>query len=319
MPEITAQTREMAQAHIADPDELYPIRDVSRMTGVNPVTLRAWERRYGLIQPTRTESGHRLYSSADIVTVNRILDWIERGVAVSKVGKILARDDLQAVALHAEGNGADEHEWSQWRARLLHAVSAFDDRQLESLYGQVFATYPLSVAFQDIFMPLWGDLLRHQGRFGQASEWLFYDTFLRMHTFERLRLASSSLAPRVLLAAMPGECRKLELLVAALMLSHENTPVKVLGMGQPFDELTLVCEKIRPQALVIFSNHAHNHELAARLSRLALTLDCPLLLAGAAADLAEQDLAGSPIGCLGSEGRQMQSRLQQFLAGSLDS
>ncbi|WP_244658023.1 MerR family transcriptional regulator [Pseudomonas fluorescens] len=319
MPEITAQTLEMTQAQVSDPDELFPIRDVSRMTGVNPVTLRAWERRYGLIQPTRTESGHRLYSNADIVTINRILDWIERGVAVSKVGKILARDDLQALAIHGEGNGVDEQEWSQWRARLMHAVSAFDDRQLESLYGQIFATYPLSVAFQDILMPLWSDLLRHQGRFGQASEWLFYDTFLRMYTFERLRLASSSLAPRVLLVAMPGECRKLELLVAALMLSHQDTPVKVLGMGQLFDELTLVCEKIRPRALVIFSNHSHNHELAARLSRLALTLDCPLFLAGAAADLAEGDLAGSPIGCLGSEGRQMQSRLQQFLTGRLDS
>ena len=37
-------------------EELFPIREVSRLTGVNPVTLRAWERRYGLIQPTRTDS-----------------------------------------------------------------------------------------------------------------------------------------------------------------------------------------------------------------------------------------------------------------------
>ncbi len=319
MPVINVPIDSISQLESTVSDELFPIREVSRLTGVNPVTLRAWERRYGLIQPTRTESGHRLYSSADIVTVDRILGWIERGVAVSKVGKILARDDQQAETIRAEGDKVDESEWSQWRLRLLQAVKAFDDRQLESLYGQVFSTYPLNVAFQDILMPLWSDLMRHQGHFGQASEWLFYDTFLRMRTFERLQLASAPLAPRVLLAAMPGECRKLELLVAALMLSHEDTPVKVLGMGQPFDELTLVCEKIRPKALVIFSNHWHNHDLAARLNRLALTLDCPLFLAGAAADLAEGDLAGSPIGCLGSEGRQMQSRLQQFLAGQLDS
>lgn len=47
-------------------EQLFPIREVSRLTGVNPVTLRAWERRYGLIQPARTESGHRLYSMTDI-------------------------------------------------------------------------------------------------------------------------------------------------------------------------------------------------------------------------------------------------------------
>ena len=59
-------------------EELFPIREVSRLTGVNPVTLRAWERRYGLIQPTRTDSGHRLYSQADIDAVRSILAWIEQ-------------------------------------------------------------------------------------------------------------------------------------------------------------------------------------------------------------------------------------------------
>ena len=313
MPEIIAPIGEFSSASLADSDELLPIRDVSRLTGINPVTLRAWERRYGLIQPTRTESGHRLYSKADIQTVHRIVDWIERGVAVSKVGKILARDDQQAAAVRAE-----EGEWSQWQARLMLAVSAFDDRQLEQLYNQVITTYPLNVAFQDILMPLWNDLLRHQGRFGQASEWLFFDNFLRVRALLRLHLACASAAPRVLLAAIPGECRKLELLVAGLLIGRDDLAVKVLGMGQPFDELTLVCEKMQPEALVLFSNHSHNQALASRLNRLALTLDCPLFLAGAASDLAEEDLAGSTVGCLGNEGRLMQCRLQQFLRGNLD-
>ena len=318
MPVITAPADSISHLDSPDCAELFPIRDVSRLTGVNPVTLRAWERRYGLIQPIRTESGHRLYSKADIETVNRILGWIERGVAVSKVGKILARDDQQAEAIRAERDSVEESELPQWRARLLLAVKAFDDRQLESLYGQILATYPLNVAFQEILMPLWNELLRHQGRFGQASEWLFFDAFLRIHAFQRLQAATLSPAPRVLLSAIPGECRKLELLVAALLMSSDDLVVKVLGMGQPFDELTLVCEKTHPQALIIFSNHSHNVDLAGRLNRLALTLDCPLFLAGAVSDLAQSALAGSSIGCLGSEGRQMQSRLQQFLSGNLD-
>ena len=318
MPVITAPADSISHLDSPDCAELFPIRDVSRLTGVNPVTLRAWERRYGLIQPIRTESGHRLYSKADIETVNRILGWIERGVAVSKVGKILARDDQQAEAIRAERDSVEESELPQWRARLLLAVKAFDDRQLESLYGQILATYPLNVAFQEILMPLWNELLRHQGRFGQASEWLFFDAFLRIHAFQRLQAATLSPAPRVLLSAIPGECRKLELLVAALLMSRDDLTVKVLGMGQPFDELTLVCEKTHPQALIIFSNHSHNVDLAGRLNRLALTLDCPLFLAGAVSDLAQSALAGSSIGCLGSEGRQMQRRLQQFLSGNLD-
>jgi len=54
------------------------------------------------------------------------------------------------------------------------------------------------------------------------------------------------------------------------------------------------------------------------LNRLAQTLDCPLFIAGDASDLAENDLAGSSIGCLGNDGPVMQRRLQQFLSGSLD-
>lgn len=239
-------------------------------------------------------------------------------MAVSKVGKILARDDQQASAVRAERDTCEESEWLQWRARLVQAVSAFDDRQLESLYGQILATYPLGVAFQNILMPLWYDLLRHQGRFGQASEWLFYDTFLRIQAFLRLQSASASTAPRVLLTAIPGECRKLELLVAALLMSGDDLAVKVLGMGQPFEELTLVCERMHPQALIIFSNHSHNQGLPGRLSRLALTMDCPLFFAGIASDLAEKDLVGSSVGCLGSEGSLMRRRLQQFLSGALD-
>jgi hypothetical protein len=70
--------------------------------------------------------------------------------------------------------------------------------------------------------------------------------------------------------------------------------------------------------LVLFSNRAPSNELPSRLKRLALTIDCPLLLAGDAADLVQERLAGSSIGCLGNDGPLMQRRLQQFLSGSLD-
>ncbi|WP_338575360.1 MerR family transcriptional regulator [Pseudomonas canadensis] len=315
MPATIDLQRETTSDNGTVSDDLFPIREVARLTGVNPVTLRAWERRYGLIQPTRTESGHRLYSRVDIDTVHRILDWIERGVAVSKVGRILARDALLSEPDAALGA---QVEWEQWHGQLRHAISAFDDRQLDRLYGQIFSAYPLAVVFQDIFMPLWQALLRHQGRFGQASEWLFFDNFLRSRTAQRLQMAAAAPLPRVLLAAVAGECRELELLVAGLLMSGEKQAVKILGVGQPFDELTLICEKTQPRALVLFSNRAPSSELPLRLKRLALTLDCPLLLAGDAADLAQESLAGSSIGCLGNEGRLMQRRLQQFLGGGLD-
>ena len=147
---------------------------------------------------------------------------------------------------------------------------------------------------------------------------MFLDTFLRARTLQRLQVMRAQVDERVLLAALPGHCRELELLVAGLLLGGSDVSISVLGLGQPLEELALVCEKVQPQALVLFSNQPPADDFPRVLSRLALTLDCPLVLAGDGADLAEESLSGSPIACLGSEGRLMQRRLQQFLAGHLD-
>ncbi|MNV47762.1 hypothetical protein D3C71_1396390 [compost metagenome] len=186
------------------------------------------------------------------------------------------------------------------------------------MYGQVFSSYPLPVVFQDILMPLWQELLLRQDEFGQTSEWLFFDTFLRARTLQRLQVFRTQVEERVLLAALPGHGRELELLVTGLLLSSSEVSVSVLGVGQPLEELALVCERMQPQALVLFTNLPPSDDLPRVLARLELALDCPLVLAGDGAELAEDSLSGSPIACLGNEGRLMQRRLQQFLAGHLD-
>lgn len=297
-------------------DELFPIREVVRLTGVNPVTLRAWERRYGLIQPVRTEGGHRLYSQADIEAIRSILTWTERGVAVSKVGSLLARSAASREVAQAREEPA-VGEWSEWQSRLRAAVGHFDEARLEQLYGQVFSTYPLATVFQDILLPVWQELL-HQEGFGRTSQWLFLDAFLRARVLQRLQLARSPADECILLTAIPGQCRELELLVAGLLLSGDGGAVQVLPVGQPLEELTLVCQEVRPQALVFYATVPPSAALVRQLGRLALTLDCPLALAGEASELGEGSLSGTPIACLGSSGRLMRRRLAQFLSGHLD-
>ena len=315
MPVITELHGSSTASRQLQQEDLFPIREVSRLTGVNPVTLRAWERRYGLIVPTRTESGHRLYSMTDIERVRSILHWIERGVAVSKIGRILAKNS--SVHAYADAPGARQ-EYEQWQSRLRGALAAFDERHLERLYGQVFASYPVAVVFQDILLPLWKSLMQQPRGFGQASEWLMLDSFLRTRVSQRLLFLRGEQPHKILLSALTEPSYELELRVAALLLGNEQVEVRVLALGQPFDELTLLCERIKPQALVLFGNHAPAPEWPRRLNRLAMSLDCPLMLAGATADLLQESLAGTSIGRLGSEGPLMQRRLMRFLSGTLD-
>ncbi|MFJ2365104.1 MerR family transcriptional regulator [Pseudomonas sp. NPDC087697] len=315
---ITEPPQTLQPSRLEKLEQMFPIREVARLTGVNPVTLRAWERRYGLIQPTRTESGHRLYSMTDIEQVRGILGWIGRGVAVSKVGRILAKSS-EALALSSIiPDELVQADYAQWQTQIKAALSHFDDVELGRIYGQVFSTYSLTVTFQDILMLLWTQLLQQQGMFGHTSEWVMLDGFLRARVLQRLVLLRGLQPLQVVVAGIDGYCRELELLLAALYLGSGEVSVRVLALGQPFDELTLVCERIKPHALVLFSNQAPTSDFARRLNRLAMGLDCRLMLAGDSADLAQESLAGSSIGCLGSEGVLMQQRLQQFLAGTLD-
>ena len=299
-------------------EDLFPIREVARLTGINPVTLRAWERRYGLIQPTRTESGHRLYSMADIEKVRSILDWIDRGVAVSKVGKILAKTEPLQVLSHLIPNDLVQADYIQWQQQVQAAVTAFDEVQLEHVYGQIFSSYPLTVVFQDILLVVWKHLLQRHETFGQASEWLFLDGFLRSRVLQRLLLVRVMQPRQIIVCALADQARELEVLITALYLCSVDSAIQLLAIGQPFDELALVCQRIKPKALVLVSNHAPAAELPRRLNRLAMSLDCQLLLAGDASELAQESLAGSSIGCLGNEGGVMRQRMKQFLAGNLD-
>lgn len=318
MPVLTGVASGVPRAASLEQEQLYPIREVARLTGVNPITLRAWERRYGLIVPMRTESGHRLYSLTDIERVRNILGWVERGVVVSKIGRILAKTQpLQALS-HIIPNNLAEADYAQWQQQVLAAVNGFDDIRLEQVYGQIFSSYALPVVFQDILIPVWKQLLQRQDQFGGTSEWLFLDGFLRSRVVQRLLLLRDKQPRRVVICALVGHCRELELLVAALFLSAGPVAVRVLNIGQPFDELALTCERLKPLALVLFSNHVPAPELPRRLNRLAMSLECRLMLAGDACDLVQESLAGSSIGCLGNEGEVMSQRLKQFLAGRLD-
>ena len=103
-----------------------PIRDVARLTGVQAVTLRAWERRYGLIVPQRTPKGHRLYSEQHVAQIQTILTWLNRGVTVGQVkGLLLANQPAFAEA---------SSQWDEKCQRLQDAICNLAERRLQAGY-----------------------------------------------------------------------------------------------------------------------------------------------------------------------------------------
>jgi len=130
-------------AHLAD-EGIYPIREVSRLTGVNAVTLRAWQRRYGLVQPARTEKGHRLYSEQDIRQIGEILSWLERGVSIGQVKGLLSEPHSEPVSDH----------WQQTLEQFSQALLAFNQRKAEAELNDLLASYPFELVRSRILQPL---------------------------------------------------------------------------------------------------------------------------------------------------------------------
>ena len=89
---------------MSDPEALYPIREISRLTGVTPITLRAWERRYDLIEPVRTDSGHRLYTQSHVDFINNAVELTKQGIPISKVKAVLEERKASKKTVRASGD-----------------------------------------------------------------------------------------------------------------------------------------------------------------------------------------------------------------------
>ncbi|MCL9775742.1 MerR family transcriptional regulator [Vibrio methylphosphonaticus] len=124
----------------------YAIREVAEMTGVKPVTLRAWQRRYQLVQPERTEKGHRLYTPKDVETIKRVQSWLAKGVSIGKVKALLASNSLPVE--HDSSQRLDEAE------SLLQALSLLDGDEVGRILCFVLKEYPLDIVETQFVMPV---------------------------------------------------------------------------------------------------------------------------------------------------------------------
>ena len=151
----------MAQSlpEVGEKQPRYPISTVSKLTGVNSVTLRAWERRYGMLNPERTPTGHRLYSNEDVEQIRQIRRLLDQGMAISQVAVA-----LQSAEQPAE---ADENDpWSRYRTEMLVATSQFNEAVLEDVYNEAMSLYPVEVVTRQLLLPL----LRAFGERWETSE-----------------------------------------------------------------------------------------------------------------------------------------------------
>jgi MerR family transcriptional regulator, light-induced transcriptional regulator len=245
------------------------IGEFARRVGVTPELLRAWEQRYGLLQPVRTPGGFRLYGDQDAERVARMRQGLDEGLSAAEA----ARFALEP------GRSADR-PIEDTRARLLRAIESYDEACVQAVLDDGLAAFGLETFIRDLVLPT----LTAVGRGWEdgsvdISQEHFATNLIRGRLLALARLWGRGSGPVALLACAPGEQHDISLLAFGLILRSHGWRILFLGADTPLSTLEGTARTTAPAVIVVvtFDTALVKKEGAAlrRLARIA-----PLFLSG---------------------------------------
>jgi DNA-binding transcriptional MerR regulator len=247
------------------------IGELSRRTGVTPELLRAWEDRYGLLQPSRSPGGFRLYTAADEARTRTMTRLIADGLSAAEAARqARTGDEVQStVAAPIVDELADQ---------LRAALDDFDGAAAHSAFDRLLASVSLEVALVDVVLPYLRDLGDRwaAGRASVAQEH-FASHLIRGRVLAAARDWDTGDGPLLLLACLPGEAHDLGLIIFGSLAARRGWRITLLGADTPIDTLHAAIRKLRPSLTVLvattptlLARHADDLRALAELTPTAI-------------------------------------------------
>ena len=239
----------------SNPPAAYPIRAVSRLTGIAIDTLRAWERRHGAVTPTRDDRG-RMYSDADIARLRLLRGAVEHG---HTIGRLAALTDAQlrrlaaAAEATAASAGASTQRTSLDTAALTTALRNYDAPAIDQQISRLATVLPPLELLRDVLMPVLAQVGDewHRGSARIAHEHLMSSTIRNiLGSFLRL-YARPDVSTRLLFATVAGERHEIGTLGAAMLAANSGLGVTYLGPDLPAREIVESARHAGAQVLVL--------------------------------------------------------------------
>lgn len=235
------------------------IGEVARRTGVTVPTLRAWERRYGLLDPARTEGGHRLYSDDDVERVRAMQRLLNDGWSASAAAREVLREPAPVTQLRAIPSSGDAA--SDLIDRLEQAIEAFDAPAADAVIDDVFARLDIPRALDEVVLPV----LRRIGEGWQTDPRSIAREHFATNTIrprlQRLLRSPGRTSGRSCLAAAPeGEDHDLGLLASSVVAVDTGWRVHYLGARMPTAAIERSVENLRPDVVLIGALHREHAE-----------------------------------------------------------
>ena len=234
------------------------IGELSRRVGVSPELLRAWERRYGLMEPMRSTGGFRLYSDADELRVRRMQAHLELGLSAAQAAEA-ARTGVEP---RREPDDSAALGGTETVDELLDAIERYDEQAAQAVLDRALAALTTEAVLVDIVMPT----LRAVGERWvegtlEISQEHFAAHLLRGRLLGLARGWGLGIGPLALLACPSGEQHDLPLLLFGISLRSAGWRIAFLGADTPVETIERAATELQPDAVVV-SAVAPEHLLA---------------------------------------------------------
>lgn len=258
----------------------FPIRTVAEATGVNPITLRAWERRYNLITPQRTPKGHRLYTQKDIDRIHQVTALLNKGISISQVKPLLDRTATPAIEFE---DSSSSQVWERYLEIMLAAIAAFDEHRLDNAYNDALSLYPIDIISTRLITPILEKLGENwDSNAAGIAEEHFFSVYLRNKLGARIQhMSQRANGPSLLLACLPDEQHDAGLLLFALAALNYGYRTIILGANLPLTQIPPVLAKRSCDAIVLSGFSAATDKLAeSELRTLVRNTSIPVFIGG---------------------------------------
>src|SRR5688500_12071065 len=281
---------------------VHPIQVVARRTGLSIDVIRAWERRYRLVEPVRTESGRRLYTDADVERLQLLARATLTGRTIGQVAALPSAtlvallDDAESARGVPEASHAAPGRAAASPAATVdplgtarEAVARVDGVALDAALRRAAVALPAEGFLDDIVVPLWTRVTEatRAGTMRPPHQHLALTTLRR--TLHRLaEVAMTPLAAPDLVVTTPtGQPQELGALLVAAAAGAEGWRVTYVGPGLSADEIAETASYAGARAVAVsLGAAAPDRAIPRDLRRLRALLPrgVPILVEGAAAE-----------------------------------
>lgn len=274
------------------------ISEVCQQTGVAAVTLRAWERRYGLVKPKRTPKGHRLYSQANIEEIKQIVRWLDRGVAISKVSALLTATETTSDAMPN-----DDSSWQQVQQELLNTLMALKQRSLNPLLDKLNKSMPFISLCENVYQPL---LIQLMARWQteplgyQLEQQLWQQCWKRQITLMTLRADKQKPRASCWLVNLDDQCSATDYWLFYALLLQSGIQLNAINQVDDLNALPRLRNSL-DHPLIIFGDNKITTGQTTQLARIIESWGREIIVLGRVADIHHDAFSEMAMGHVGGD------------------